>query len=130
MIKEGITILAVSVLLFVGMYLLMYASMVSRIKEIGVYRAIGVLKSNIMLKFFYESLALILCSVGTAFLLVGLPFAILSPLGKLIPGLFLPWWLYLPAFVAVVVLLLGICILPVTLFLRKSPVSILSKYDL
>lgn len=130
MIQEGITILAISVLLFAGMYLLMYASMVSRIKEIGVYRAIGVLKSNIMLKFFYESLALILCSVGAAFLLLGLPFAILSPLGKLIPGLFLPWWMYLPAFAAVVVLLLGICILPVTLFLRKSPVSILSKYDL
>ena len=83
-----------------------------------------------MLKFFYESLALLIFSVGIAFLLIGLPITVFSETGKLTGGLFLPWWLYLSAFAAVSVLMLFICVLPVILFLRKSPVAVLSKYDI
>ena len=130
MIENGVSILIVGALLFAGMYLLVYASTSARSKEIGIYRAIGVTKGNVLLKFFYESLALLIFSVGIAFLLIGLPITVFSETGKLTGGLFLPWWLYLSAFAAVSVLMLFICVLPVILFLRKSPVAVLSKYDI
>ena len=129
MIENGIAVIVVGALLFAGMFLLVYASTASRSKEIGIYRAIGVAKGNVLLKFFYESLALLLFSVGIAFLLIGLPVMISSETGGLFVGLFLPWWLYLSAFAAVSALMLFICVLPVLLFLRKTPVAILSKYD-
>lgn len=129
MIENGISVIVVSALLFLGMFLLVYASTTSRSKEIGIYRAIGVTKGNVLLKFFYEGLALLLFSVGIAFLLIGLPIMISSETGGLPGGLFLPWWLFFSVFVIVSVLMLFICVLPVLLYLRKSPVAILSKYD-
>ena len=129
MIENGTSVIVVSALLFAGMFLLVYASTASRSKEIGIYRAIGVAKGNVLLKFFYEGLALLIFSVGIAFIVIGLSVMITSETGALSGGLFLPWWLYLSALAIVSALMLFICVLPAALYLRKTPVAILSKYD-
>lgn len=77
----------------------------------------------------YEGLALLIFSVGIAFIVIGLPVMITSETGALSGGLFLPWWLYLSALAIVSALMLFICVLPAALYLRKTPVAILSKYD-
>lgn len=130
MLTYGVTALAIGGCMFLGMYLLVYSTMVSRIKEIGIYRATGVSKSNISLKFFYESLALILFSVAIGFLLIGLPIMIASYCVPTIMGVYLNWWMFLLSFIGIVGLMLLACMLPVWMFLNKTPIEILSRYDL
>ena len=130
MVTYGITAFVIGALLFAGMYLLVYSTMVTRIKEIGIYRATGVSKSNISLKFFYESLALVLLSVVIAFLLIGLPIMIVSQFGISGMPVYLTWWMFLLSFVGIVGLMMLACMLPVWMFLSKTPIEILSRYDL
>lgn len=130
MLTYGVTALAIGGFMFLGMYLLVYSTMVSRIKEIGIYRATGVSKSNICLKFFYESLALVLFSVAIGFLLIGLPIMIVSQFGISGMPVYLTWWMFLLSFVGIVGLMMLACMLPVWMFLSKTPIEILSRYDL
>lgn len=126
MIREGVVFAIFVVILLASVSLMFYASMSLRVKEIGLYRAIGVSTKNILFKFFVESLALVIVSVVSVYLLIGLPIAVLSG-GQI---LYLPWWLYLSSFVFMSGIICFFAVLPVMIFLRKSPVQILSKYDL
>ena len=113
------------------MYFIMRSSLFSRIKEIGIYRAIGVSKKNLVFRFFSEALAiatstvLIGYSASTAFIYLNLA---ISPKGLEI--------FYYPVWMALFVLLFlyGVCILfgilPILSLLRKTPSEILAKYDI
>ncbi|MDE6398722.1 MAG: ABC transporter permease, partial [Clostridiales bacterium] len=65
-----IALAVVVVLLSLCMYFIMRSSLMSRIKEIGIYRAIGVSKKNLVFKFFVEAFLLTTLTVVIGYLLM------------------------------------------------------------
>ena len=115
----------------VCMYFIMRSALMSRIKEIGIYRAIGVSRRNLVFRFFIESLVLTALTVLVGFLLVSGALTVWLTVSPLMTELFFyPIWLAL----SILVILLGICLfcgtVPILLLLRKSPSEILAKYDI
>lgn len=125
-----ITMAVLLALMSLCMYFIMRSSLMSRIKEVGILRAIGVSKKNLAFKFFVEAAVLTSLTVligylcTSAFMLASLS---LSPFTADI--------FYYPLWLAAVdlVLLLGISLffgmLPILILLRKTPNEILTKYD-
>lgn len=116
----------ISAIIFFEVFIMFYAVLASKIKEIGLMRAIGVSKQNILFRYFVQSLAVVAICVLPMYIVIGLPIVLFS-MGKL---LYIQWWLYLLSFLIIsgVVVLAGI--LPIAIYVQKSPVKILSKYDL
>lgn len=134
--KEGmmislITMGIILLIMSVCMYFIMRSSLMVRIKEIGIYRAIGVSKKNLVFKFAIESIVLTTLTVFIGYLMSSAFIYVchyISPLSKSI--LYYPPWLSL----SLLILLYGICvfcgILPIVTLLRKTPSEILAKYDI
>ena len=119
------------VVMSVCMYFIMRSSLMNRIKEIGIYRAIGVSRRNLIFRFFVEALVLTVLTVFIGFLIVSGALAAWLAVSPLMTELFFyPIWMALGLFV----LLFAICIfcgtVPIILLLRKSPSEILAKYDI
>ncbi len=128
---ELITMAQFLVLMCLCMYFIMRSALLSRIKEIGIYRAIGVCKKNLVFRFTVESLVLSGLTVFVGYLCAsGFLFTVYNA-SSLVSSIF-----YYPLWLALVVLaaLTGIClffgILPVLMLLRKTPSQILAKYDI
>ena len=113
------------------MYLMMRASLMGRIREIGIYRAIGVSKKNLVFRFFIESLA-----VTSLTVLIGYLFSSLLISAWLVKAPLIGEYFYYPLWMALAALGLLYAIsalcgtLPVLRLLRKTPSEILSKYDI
>ncbi|MBE6595769.1 MAG: ATP-binding cassette domain-containing protein [Ruminococcaceae bacterium] len=113
------------------MYFIMRSSLMNRIKEVGIYRAIGVSKKNLVFKFLIEALVLTTLTVMVGFVVCSaFVYACLgiSPLVEAI--FFYPPWVAL-ALLCLLYLLCTLCgVLPILLLLRKTPSEILAKYDI
>ncbi len=131
-ILSGLITMAVAlVLLSVCMYFIMRSALMNRIKEVGIYRAIGVSKKNLTYKFFIESLVLSSLTVFIGYALSSLFIFVCHSLSAVSSSVFYyPLWLAL----ADLVILLGLCvvcgIIPILLLLRKTPAQILAQYDI
>ena len=134
-IESGIaTLVGIGIVLAVMsacMYFIMRSSLFSRIKEIGIYRAIGVSRKNLLFRFFSESIAIASSTVLLGFLAASTFISVnlsISPKG--LEVFYYPLWM--AAFV--IVFLYGISIffgvLPIFSLLRKTPSEILAKYDI
>ncbi len=126
-ILAAIIILAISC---IEIYIIMRASFLSRIKEVGVYRAIGVKKGDIYRMFIGEILAI---TTVTSLPGAALMFYILYRLGKL--SYFATSFMTTPVTAAIclaviygVNLLFGL--LPVFRTIRKKPAVILARTDI
>jgi putative ABC transport system permease protein len=114
-------------LLFI--YFLMRASLIRRVYEVGVYRALGIRKTNIYRLFFAE---IIVLTAITALIGVFIATYFVNELNNLTSFelVYFPW--YIPpislAFIFAINIITGM--LPVMLLLRKPPAQILSKYDI
>ena len=125
-----IALVAILSVMAVCMYFIMRASLMSRIKEVGIYRAIGVSKKNILFRFGVESALLSLCTVIVGYLATGVVISLalgLSPMVEEI--LFYPTWYALVVLVVLGAMSLLSGLLPVYALLRKTPSEILAKYD-
>ena len=129
-ITQFIALAVMFTIMVLCMYFIMRSSLMSRIKEIGIYRAIGAKKGNIVFKFFVESLVLITLTVFFGYLFGSAFLGVLSMTSTIISSMF-----FYPFWVALIVLatLYGVCslcgILPVISLLKSTPSEILSKYD-
>ncbi|MBR7161557.1 MAG: ATP-binding cassette domain-containing protein, partial [Clostridia bacterium] len=114
----------------VCMYFIMRASLMSRIKEIGIYRAIGVSKKNLVFKFFTEALVLTTLTVFLGYLAMSGFILVCKSLSPMVSVVF---YYPLPMALAVLLLLYAVSLLcgtlPILSLLRKTPSEILSKYD-
>ncbi len=126
-----VTMGVILILMSLCMYFIMRSSLMNRIKEVGIYRAIGVSGKNLKFKFFIEAAVLATLTVFVGYLLTsGFIFLCLgvSPLVEEI--FYYPLWLA----GAVLAVLYAICvffgILPIAALLRKTPSEILAKYDI
>ena len=126
----------VSTLIFLGvmslcMYFIMRSLLLSRVKEIGIYRAIGVSRSNLLFRFLVETGVLFALTAFLGYLLSSLFLLACFLISPLTSQLFYyPWGLALSVLFVLLFLSLFFGILPVLLLLRKSPSQILAKYDI
>ena len=126
-----ITLAVILAVMSVCMYFIMRSSLMNRIKEVGIYRAIGVSKKNMIFKFFIEAVVLTTLTVFLGYLAVSAFLFIClgaSPLVSTI--LYYPLWLA----IAVLFILYGLSLfcgtLPIMSLLRKTPSEIIAKYDI
>ncbi len=130
-ITSLIAMAVILVLMSVCMYFIMRSSLMNRIKEVGIYRAIGVSKKNLVYKFLIEAVVLTTLTVFIGYLVTS------AFLGAcLSASSFMESVLYYPAWLAGVLLVViyAICLffgtMPTISLLRKTPSEILSKYDI
>ena len=114
-----------------GLRGIMRAGLMSRVKEVGIYRAIGVTKGNLIFRFLIEALVLCAVTVLTGFLAMSLLMRHWVTHSALMKILFhYPLWMMLLLFLLLVFLCAFCGVLPVMLLLRKTPSEILAKYDI
>ncbi len=111
-------------------YFIMRSSTMGRIKEIGIYRAIGVKSSNLVYRSFVESLLLTTLTSAKSFILVSLFVKLCLSISPYVSTVF---YYPLPVALLLLVLMYGLCticgIIPVISLLKKTPSEILAKYD-
>lgn len=118
-------------LMSVCVYFIMRSSIMGRIKEIGIYRAIGVSSKNLLFRYFVESLTLTTLAAFVSFLLSSAFVWVCLSMSSYVSFIF-----FYPAWLALLLLLLiyAVCtffgVLPVITLLKKTPSRILSKYDI
>ena len=130
----GLTIALIIVLavLCLCLFLIMRSSIVADIKEIGIYRAIGVSRKNIVFRYFVEYCLVFLCTVFVGYLLASFGISkIISIAGVIISSVvYYPLWLALLLLSGLFGLSIVCGLLPVLTLIRKTPAQIISKYDI
>ena len=113
------------------MYFIMRAGLMSRVKEVGICRAIGVTKRNLVFRFLIESLVLCGVTVMAGFLISSILMRYWVTNSALMKLLFhYPLWMCLSLFVLLLILCVFCGIIPILLLLRRTPSEILAKYDI
>ena len=130
-ISSIVTIAVILAILCVCMYFIMRSSLMNRIKEVGIYRAIGVSKRNLIFKFLVESLVLSAFTVFLGYIGTSIFIAACLNSSPLVSDIFFyPAWYALIDF-AILLALTTVCgILPILSLVRKTPSEILAKYDI
>lgn len=126
-----ITMAVILILMSVCMYFIMRSSLMNRIKEVGIYRAIGVSKKNLKFKFLIEAIVLATLTMFVGFLLTsGFIFLCLgiSPMVEQI--FFYPLWMAGAVLVILYAISIFFGVLPIASLLKKTPSEILAKYDI
>ena len=126
-----IAIFVILAVMSVCMYFIMRSSLMSRIKEVGIYRAIGVSKKNLVFKFLTEALVLTTLTVFIGYLATSAFICVCMNMSSLVSTVFYyPLW-YAGVVLAVLYALGLICgTIPILALLRKTPSEILAKYDI
>jgi len=126
-----VTMAVVLGLMSLCMYFIMRSSLMNRIKEIGVYRAIGVSKKNLVFKFFIEAIVLTTLTTFVGFLVSSGFIFVCFGMSSVASELFYyPLWLAVADLVVLYSISLFFGILPILSLLRKTPSEILAKYDI
>lgn len=130
-VKKLVALSLLLVLMSVCMYFIMRSSLMIRIKEIGIYRAIGVSKKNIVFRFFVESAVFATLTVLLGYLLTSTFIALCLGMSSLVADVFYyPLWLAGAVLVILYTVSIFFGTLPVISLLRKTPSEILAKYDI
>ena len=114
----------------IEMYLMSRSSFLSRIKEIGIYRAIGVKKLDIYKMFYGEIFAITTLASLPGILFMAYSLSAMSKI-KYLKGMFIINPLIVIVTIVFVYLFnLIIGLIPVHSVIRKTPASILARHDL
>ncbi len=126
-----ITMAIILTLMSVCMYFIMRSSLMNRIKEVGIWRAIGVSRKNLLFKFLIEAVVLATLTVFPGYLATGGFLWLSMSMSSLVKDIFFyPLWLAAAVLVVLYGLSLFFGVLPVLTLLRKTPSEILAKYDI
>ncbi len=135
MIRSGVVLAIISVLVVLALmclctYFIMRSSFMSRVREVGILRAIGVTRRNLTFRFAVETGLLLLLTTVLGYVLSVWFIASLSDAVLFSTVFYFPLWMAvgLLAVIALVGMFFGI--LPAMLLLRRTPSEILSKYDI
>lgn len=115
----------------VGFYFVIRSSLISRIYEVSVYRALGVKKNDIFVSFIVEIFVLTSISTLLGYIIASISLSRLSNglIGEFNFFMVNPLTFLLGLIIAYLINMLA-GILPVYLLLRKTPAQILSQYDI
>ncbi len=129
----GMTVFMIAALVIMSlcMYFIMRSSLMGDIKEVGISRAIGVSRKNLVFRYFVETMVLFVLTVFVGYLISSGIIIMLSSLSPQIAYiLYYPWWMALIS-LGILFLMSVICgLIPIRGLLRKSPAEILAKYDI
>lgn len=126
-----ITMAVLLVLMSLCMYFIMRSSLMNRIKEVGIYRAIGVSKKNLVFKFFIEAVVLTTLTVFLGYLATSGFLMVCLGMSSLVADIFYyPTWLAGAILAILYTISLFFGTLPILSLLRKTPSEILAKYDI
>ena len=114
----------------IEMFLMIRSSFLSRIKEIGIYRAIGVKRIDIYKMFYGEIFAITTLASVPGVLFMSYVLKILSGISLLSRMFLINIVTVITSIIIVYVFNLVIGLLPVFNVVRKTPASILSRHDL
>ncbi len=126
----AVSILVILALMCLCVYFIMRASFMSRVREVGILRAIGVTRRNLIFRFAVETCVLVGLTLLPGYLLSSYFIASLSGAALFSTLFYFPVWLGggLLAIICGVALLFGM--LPAVVLLRRTPSEILAKYDI
>lgn len=125
-----VTVLAVIALMCLCVYFIMRSSFMSRVREVGIQRAIGVSEKNLSFRFAVETALLLLLTTVPGYLLSAWFIASLRNAPLISDVFYFPWWLGVLLFGVLLSASLLFGLIPVWTLLRKTPSEILSKYDI
>lgn len=125
-----ITVTAVIALMCLCVFFIMRSSFMSRVREVGILRAIGVTKKNLTFRFAVETALLLILTVVPGYLLSAWFIGSLSDAPLVAEIFYFPLWLGVGLFILLAAATLLFGILPALALLRKTPSEILSKYDI
>lgn len=117
-------------LMCICIYFIMRSSMLSKVREIGIWRAVGVSKKNMIFKFAVESTAIALQTLAIGFLIGAYLANTLASGGVTASSFYFPFWLGVVTFIFLVGTCILFGILPIATLLKKTPAQILAKYDI
>ena len=130
-IISSVVALCIGLLLMcVCIYFIMRSSMLSKVREIGIWRAVGVSKKNMIFKFAVESTAIALQTLVIGFALGAYLADSLASGGVTAATFYFPFWLGALTLIFLVATCILFGILPIASLLRKTPAQILAKYDI
>lgn len=119
----------IGIILFI--YFLMRTSMINRVKEIGIYRAIGATKKDVYKIFVSEILVYTSLLSATGYLIAAYVLTTIeNSIGSYYPVFYLPFWLLMLGLAGIYLVNLVFGLLPIYNLMRKSPAEILAKYDI
>ena len=118
------------VISLIEIILMMRSSFLSRIKEVGIYRAIGVKKSDIYKMFVGESFAISTIASVPGVLFMGYCLYVLSDISYVGSNYVMNIWVLLLCLVIVYLFNIIVGLIPVFNTMRKTPAQILARHDL
>lgn len=122
--------LIILIISLVEVFLMIRASFLSRVKSVGIYRAIGVKKSDIYRMFYGEIIAITTISSVPGIIFAAYVLNILSKIKYIGEYFLINFNVVLISILFVYVFNLVIGLIPVFNTIRRKPASILSRYDL
>lgn len=122
--------LVILIISLVEVFLMIRASFLSRVKSVGIYRAIGVKKRDIYRMFYGEIIAITTISSVPGIIFAAYVLNILSKIKYIGEYFLINFNVVLISILFVYVFNLVIGLIPVFNTIRRKPASILSRYDL
>ena len=120
----------VLVLMCLCVFFIMRSSFMSRVREVGILRAIGVTKRNLTFRFAVETALLILLTLVLGFILSTWFIGSLSGAALFSTLFYFPVWMAAALLALICAASMVFGVLPALLLLRRTPSEILSKYDI
>ncbi|QWB99829.1 ABC transporter ATP-binding protein/permease [Mycoplasmatota bacterium] len=112
-------------------FFVMRTSMINRVKEIGIYRAIGASKKDVYKIFLSEILVYTTIASASGYLLSSyVLMGIERQVNTFFSVFYLPFWLLMLGLLGIYTVNIVFGLLPVFNLLRKTPAEILAKYDI
>ncbi|MDR0832534.1 MAG: ABC transporter ATP-binding protein/permease [Bacillales bacterium] len=126
-LPASIAIMALS-LCFI--YFMMRSNLINRIIDIGVYRCIGLRKSQVRKLFIYEIMVVIFLFVLPGYIISSFILQSLQGIESPYILLYYPWWLAVSGFLLFSIIFILVGLIPINTLLRKTPSEIIFKYDI
>ncbi len=127
---KGAVLLFFLALMCLCVFFIMRSSFMGRVREVGILRAIGVTRKNLVFRFTVETGLLLLLTSVIGYLCTWLFLASLSGAPLFSAVFYFPPWYALGLLVIILAVGLLFGVLPAILLLRKTPSEILAKYDI
>ena len=125
-----ISVGVVLILMCLCVYFVMRSSFMSRIREVGILRAIGVTKRNLIFRFAVETALLITLTMALGYILSAWFIGTLSGAALFSTLFYFPLWMAVGLFAVICAAAMVFGVLPAWMLLRRTPSEILSKYDI
>ena len=111
-------------------YFIMKSVMMGKVKEIGIYRAIGVSRKNLVFRSFIDANFITFTTVAVGYLLSTVFISRLSESFVFEQMLYFPVWFAIVTFALVYIICIFFGLLPIISLMRKTPSAIIAKYDI